>query len=44
VSQNQFRSVSITHSFAARARVGASRQDLSRLTKDFMTVLIPAPI
>ncbi len=33
--------VSITHSFAARARVGTSREELSRLAKDFMTVLFP---
>ena len=36
--------VSITHSFAARARVGASRKSLSRLAKDFMAVLFPTPI
>ncbi len=36
--------ISITHSFAARARVGASREELSRLATDFMPVLFPAPI
>jgi AcrR family transcriptional regulator len=36
--------VSITHGFAARARVGASREELSRLAKDFMTVLFPTSI
>jgi len=33
--------VSITHSFATRARVGASREELSRLAGEFMTVLFP---
>lgn len=36
--------ISITHSFAARARVGASRKELSRLAKGFMAVLFPTPI
>ncbi len=36
--------VSLTHSFATRARVGASRRELSRLAKDFMAVLFPTPI
>ena len=36
--------VSITHSFAARARVGASRKELFRLANDFMAVLFPTPI
>ena len=36
--------VSVTHSIAARARVGASREELSRLAEDFMTVLFPTPI
>lgn len=35
--------VSITHSFAARARVGAGREVLSRLARDFMAVLFPTP-
>ena len=35
--------ISVTHSIAARARVGASRRELSRLAKDFMGVLFPAP-
>ena len=35
--------ISVTHSIAARARVGASREELSRLAKDFMAVLFPAP-
>ncbi len=35
--------ISVTHSIAARARVGASRKELSRLGKDFMRVLFPAP-
>ena len=34
--------ISITYSFATRARVGASRGELSRLAKDFMAVLFPA--
>ncbi len=34
--------VSITHSIAARARVGASREELSRLAGDFLAVLFPA--
>ena len=33
--------ISITHSFAARARVGASRRALSRQAKEFMAVLFP---
>jgi AcrR family transcriptional regulator len=33
---------SITHSFAARARVGASRKELSHLAKALMAVLFPA--
>ena len=33
--------VSITHSFATRARVGASREELSTLASEFMTVLFP---
>ena len=36
--------ISITHSFAARARVGASREELSRQANDFMAVLFPTPI
>lgn len=35
--------ISITHSFAARARVGANREELSRLATDFMPVLFPEP-
>ena len=35
--------ISITHSFSTRARVGATREELSRLAKDFMAVLFPAP-
>ncbi len=35
--------ISITHSFAVRARVGASRAELSCLAKEFMAVLFPAP-
>ena len=35
--------ISVTHSFAARARVGTSRKMLSRLAKDFMAVLFPTP-
>jgi|GEM_PF-2604326 hypothetical protein len=35
--------VSVTHSFSARARVGANRKELSRLAKDFMTALFPSP-
>lgn len=34
--------VSITHSFATRARVGASREELSALAKEFMLVLFPS--
>ena len=34
--------ISITHSFAARARVGASAKELSRLADEFMAVLFPA--
>jgi AcrR family transcriptional regulator len=34
--------ISITHSFAARARAGASRAELSCLAKEFMAVLLPA--
>jgi AcrR family transcriptional regulator len=33
--------ISITHSFATRARFGAGRKELSRLAKDFMAVLFP---
>ena len=36
--------ISITHSFSTRARVGASRKELSRLGKEFMAVLLPTPI
>ena len=36
--------ISITHSFSTRARVGASRRELSRLGKEFMAVLFPTPI
>jgi len=36
--------ISITHSFATRARFGASRKELSRLAKDFMALLFPKPI
>ncbi len=36
--------ISVTHSIAARARVGASRGELSRLSKDFMAVLFPSPV
>ena len=36
--------ISITHSFSTRARVGASRKELSRLGKEFMAVLFPTPI
>ena len=35
--------ISMTHSFAARARVGASRAELSNLAAEFMAVLFPAP-
>lgn len=35
--------ISMTHSFAARARVGASRAKLSSLAKEFVAVLFPAP-
>ncbi len=35
--------VSMTHSFATRARVGASRAELFNLAKEFMAVLFPAP-
>lgn len=34
--------ISVTHSIAARARVGASPGELSRLGQDFMGVLFPA--
>ncbi len=34
--------VSITHSFAIRARVGASRDELSQLARDFLAVLLPS--
>jgi len=34
--------ISMTHSFAARARVGASRAKLSKLAKEFMAVLFTA--
>ena len=33
--------IAIMHYFAARARVGASREELSRLAKDFAAFLIP---
>ena len=33
--------VSIMHSLAARARVGASRKELSELAKSFSNLLIP---
>ncbi len=33
--------ISVTHSFAARARIGASPEDLSSMAKDFMAVLFP---
>lgn len=36
--------VSITHSFAIRARFGASRKELSHLAKDFMALLFPTRI
>ena len=36
--------ISITHSFAARACVGASRKELSRLANDFMAVLFPTTV
>lgn len=36
--------ISVTHSIAARARVGASRKELSRLGRDFLAVLFPSPI
>ena len=35
--------ISITHSFATRARVGAGREELTRLAKEFMAVLFPKP-
>ena len=35
--------ISITHSFSTRARVGASRKELSRLGKKFLAVLFPTP-
>ncbi len=35
--------VSIMHSLAARARIGASRRELSRLAESFVSVLFPAP-
>jgi AcrR family transcriptional regulator len=33
--------ISISHSFAARARVGARPEDLSRMAKSFLAVLLP---
>ena len=36
--------ISITHSFSVRARVGAGHRELTRLTKDFMATLFPAPV
>jgi AcrR family transcriptional regulator len=35
--------VSVTHSIATRARIGASRKELSNLADDFMSVLFSAP-
>lgn len=35
--------ISITHSFAARARAGASRVELSYLAEEFMATLLPVP-
>lgn len=35
--------VSITHSFAVRARVGTSREVLTRLAKQFVAVMFPTP-
>ena len=34
--------ISMTHSFAIRARVGASRDELSQLGRDFLAVLLPS--
>ncbi len=34
--------VSMTHSFAIRARAGASRDELSLLARDFLAVLLPS--
>ena len=35
--------ISISHGFAVRARVGASRKELSRLAGDFLAMLFPKP-
>ena len=36
--------IAITHSFAARARIGDSRKMLSHMAEEFMAVLFPTPI